>query len=290
MDDAERDRPILILATGQRCGSTVLQRVLSTHPDVFIWGEHAGALGPMLTAADTFAGWSNNQAARANEEFASAGTAAFMANMAPTEEVLRTQVHSMLRGLFRRLPDGAAPPAGFRWGFKEVRYDAGFVRRFARYFPDTRVVYLTRDPVAVLRSLDWWEQTSGGLWYRERTEATFRMWCDINASFLAAPDLAGTVLPVRYEELTGAREATLSRICHFLDVPEDELDHGVLDDVVHAPAPWGRRQRDLRPRSAVVADFRELFADPDNARIMAAVGYPVSDLTDDDTSMASTDT
>jgi Sulfotransferase family len=270
------DLPILILATGQRCGSTWLQRMLSTHPGVFVWGEHGGQLEPVLAAADAFAAWSNNRAGLANREFQKAGTSAFMANMAPPESVLREQVRTMIRGLFRRLPDGSTGPAALRWGFKEVRYGADFVRRFAQYFPDTRVVYLTRDPIAVLRSLEWWERTTGGFWKRERTEATLRSWREINASFLDAPDLAEVVLPVRYEELTGAREDALARICGFLGRTRDQLDNSVLDDVVHAPWPNGRQRRTLQPRSAIAEAYRDLLDDPDLARVAEQLGYSTS--------------
>ena len=268
------DRPILVLATGQRCGSTLLQRVLSTHPGVFIWGEHAGQLEPMLVAADAFAAWSNNQAARANEEFEAAGTSGFMANLAPPESVLRDQVRQMIRGLFRRRPDGAEAPD--RWGFKEVRYGADFVRRFLMCFPAARVICLTRDPVAVLRSLDWWERTSGGVWGRERTANTLRSWRDINASFLEATDLAEIVRHVRYEDLTGEREATLGRICAFLDVDAGKLERAVLDDVVHAPAPWGRQRRRLQPLAAVADAYRDLLNDPELMRIAARLGYSLT--------------
>lgn len=267
------DRPILILATGPRCGSTLLQRALTTHPGVFIWGEHGGQLDPMLSAADAFAAWSNNQAARANEEFESAGTSGFMANLAPAESVLRDQVRLMIEGLFRRLPDGAPVPEQFRWGFKEIRYGADFVRRFAEYFPDTRVVYLTRDPISVLRSLDWWERTSNGFWGRPRTVAALAAWRDLNASFLASPDLAELVLPVRYEDLVSAGAETVSAVCAFLDVAENELDLAVLGDVVHAPAPWGRRRRALTPRSAIAETYRDLLDDPELHRVAGRLGY-----------------
>ncbi|MBB5874097.1 hypothetical protein F4553_007531 [Allocatelliglobosispora scoriae] len=270
------ERPILILATGQRCGSTWLQRALTTHPGVFIWGEHGGALDTMLAAADTFAAWSNDQGALAGEEFEAAGTSGFMANLAPTEAVLREQVHAMIRGLFRRLPDGSEPAGELRWGFKEVRYGAAFARRFTGYFPEARVIHLTRDPISVLRSLGWWELTSGGRWKRERTVAALHSWRDINGSFLDAPDLAGTVLPIRYEDLTGDRAAVLASICAFLDLDVGAVDHGMLDDVVHAPAPWGRTRRRLAPRDEVVESYAEHLEDPDLIRVAAHFGYPLT--------------
>jgi hypothetical protein len=270
------DRPILLLATGQRCGSTFLQRLLSSHPDAFIWGEHDGKLGPILTAADQFAAWGATYGAAGHKEFARRGSGGFMSNITPPESDLREGIQSLVTGLFRQFPDGTPAPAGFRWGFKEVRYGADFVRQFVRYFPGARILHLTRDPIAVLRSLDWWEQTSKGYWVRDKTAAALAHWCAINESFLDAPDLTEWVLPVRYEELTGQAEETLAQICGFLDIDQAKLDHGVINDKVHGPAPGGRITRKLRDRGEVAAEFSDLLADPDLAKVADRLGYALA--------------
>lgn len=42
---------IFLLGSG-RCGSTLLQRALNAHPDVVMYGEHEGFLGPLSNAYD----------------------------------------------------------------------------------------------------------------------------------------------------------------------------------------------------------------------------------------------
>jgi len=269
------DRPILLLATGQRCGSTFLQRLLSSYPDAFIWGEHDGQLGPILAAADQFAAWGSSYGTSGHKEFARRGTGAFMSNITPDEAALRDGVQGLVTGLFRQLPDGTPAPPGFRWGFKEVRYGADFVRRFVRYFPEVRVIHLTRDPIAVLRSLDWWEQTSKGYWVREKTAAALSHWREINASFLDSPDLSDVVLQVRYEELTGAAESTLTQVCRFLDIDPALLDRTVLETKVHGPAPGGRINRTLRKREEIAAEFADQLADPELGKVADRLGYTV---------------
>lgn len=38
------DRPVFVLASAWRSGSTLVQRVLSSGPELFVWGESHGAL------------------------------------------------------------------------------------------------------------------------------------------------------------------------------------------------------------------------------------------------------
>lgn len=271
------DRPILVLASGQRCGSTWLQRILSTHPHAFIWGEHHGQIAHIFEATERLAQWADGAGKRAAKEFAAAGTDAFMANITPSEPVMREQTTAFVRGLFGRLPDGTAAPAGYRWGFKEVRYGADFVRRFAYHFPATRVIHLARDPVAVLRSLDWWERVAHGTWAwsREDTVSALTRWRDINASFLAATDLTDTVRTIRYEQLAESTERTLDRICEFLDIESVDLDLNRAKGVVHSSAPWGHVTRELRSRAEVVHAFSDLLTDAHLRRVAGELGYSV---------------
>src|SRR5215213_7482581 len=86
---AERDAGyalamLLLLGTGQRCGSTLVQRLLCSHPDAFIWGEHGGDLEGMLTAAEGVAAYAaglGGQAAR--KDWAELGHQGFIANLTP---------------------------------------------------------------------------------------------------------------------------------------------------------------------------------------------------------------
>src|SRR5438874_131876 len=75
--------PILVLGTGNRCGSTLIQRLLSSHPDVLIWGEHGGQLSQLLAAGAGIHDWSNRLGSRARAMFADGGYQSFMANLLP---------------------------------------------------------------------------------------------------------------------------------------------------------------------------------------------------------------
>jgi hypothetical protein len=277
------ERPILILSTGQRCGSTWLQRMLSTNPSVFIWGEHHGVLAPVLEKMDWMVTLGRTSGETARKHFVTHGTRAFISGLTPSETVIRGQVLAMLDGMFRRDTDGQLLPAGTRWGFKEVYYGADFLRRFVQYFPHVRAIQLTRDPVAVLRSLDWWERSTPPAdrrpwlaWNRNRTVHTLNTWRDVNRSFLDADDLDDRVLLVHYEKLKDDPGIEFARICEFLDLDPADLDLSHVDDVIHSAAPFGRVNRQLRDRAEILEAFAELLAEPGLVEVAGRLGYELA--------------
>ena len=67
--------------------------------------------------------------------------------------------------LYRRRSPAAGKP---RWGFKEVRCDAGHARLLIEAFPDGCIVFLLRDPVSIIASMrgasgyeSWYEYAGG---------------------------------------------------------------------------------------------------------------------------------
>ena len=156
--------PILVLAAGQRCGSTLVQRLLASHPEVMIWGEHAGQLRGLLALAERLRVWAEADGARGRADFAVGAHQTFMANLMPPAEAVDAAVLAFITALF---VDPALAAGRRRWGFKEVRYGLPEARGLTRIFPGCRVVHVVRDPRDVLRSLDVWERAASG-WRRAR--------------------------------------------------------------------------------------------------------------------------
>ena len=136
--------PLLILAAGQRCGSTLVQRLLSSHPDVLIWGEHAGQLREVLAVAERLGGWTAEFGELGRLGYARSGHQSFMANMTPEAVHIDDAVRAFLEALFAEPAAGLGRPV---WGFKEVRYGLAEASRLSQgSFPDCRVVHITREP------------------------------------------------------------------------------------------------------------------------------------------------
>ena len=147
-----RRPPVFILACG-RSGSTLLQRLLNSHPAILIWGEHQGILLPLAGA------WSEVQGSQWILEDRISGLELLLHKETRRNEwtawdqsFSKESFDSALLEFMERV-FCANVPAGVRWGFKEIRYNDMLVVRFlSHYFPAAHFVLLTRDPMAVAKS------------------------------------------------------------------------------------------------------------------------------------------
>jgi hypothetical protein len=260
--------PILVLGAGHRCGSTLLQRLLCSHPDVYIWGEHEGQLGPLLELGAELREWSDTLGRRGRDLFAEGGYQSFMANVLPETG----HVDDALRAFVLRLFADTAAARGRRiWGFKEIRYTLAQAEALYRLFPDLAVVYIVRDPRDILRSLDDWERQ--GQWFTRRlTEYAIGFWHRVADSFLAAdPGGPMPVLRLRYEDVVADPWKAAGQLAEHTGLDADRLDMTVFDHRIPGGPP--REGRVPRPWEELPAEMRALLETEDSRRIAAAYGY-----------------
>jgi hypothetical protein len=261
--------PLLILAAGQRCGSTLVQRLLSSHPKVLIWGEHAGQLREVLTVRERLAGWAAEHGELGRQGYARSGHQSFMANMTPEAVHIDEAVRAFVETLFARPADSVGRPV---WGFKEVRYGLAEAIALRHLFPDCRVLHIVRDPRDILRSLDVWERAGG--WPRSDTEVVVGDWTRVAGSFWSASaELPPWVLRVRYEDLISDPMRWSARIGAHCGLEEDLFDAGVFDRRIHAVGLRGRIRRDIRDWADLPASLRALLDDDQVRRIGSVCGY-----------------
>jgi hypothetical protein len=263
------ERPVVITASGQRCGSTLVQRLVTSHPDILVWGEHNGALSPILAGAADLVAWSANQGRAARAEVDARGLDAFIANLTPEPEDVRRALRTLLLELFHR-PAVALGRA--RWGLKEVRYGWWECRRLADLFPDASFIHITRDPRDVLRSLAWWEITQPD-WRREWTVAALGRWARSNRSFLEHEAEGPEILRLRLEDVVADPGTALREIARRIDVGVDSLDGTVLARVVHGPGDDGAAARTTPALAELDPPLLALLDDPELRSVAAAVGY-----------------
>jgi hypothetical protein len=162
--------PVFLFGTG-RCGSTHLQRLITVNTEVWIWGEHDGFLGPLLTGLIAY----ENSVllrryvfdARISEDDAQlidlvrreGGNLPWLNRLRPND--LRIELRRLIERLFSRgLPQGYTA-----WGFKEIRY--GRRNKIPAYlldiFPECSAAFTFREPSATFRSML-------RFWYRNQLE------------------------------------------------------------------------------------------------------------------------
>jgi hypothetical protein len=261
--------PLLVLGAGQRCGSTLLQRLLSSHPDVHIWGEHAGQLTPLLAVAARTKAWAAREGSWGRQEFAQGGYQSFMANVTPEPGWVDEAGRRFISTLFG---DPALAMGRKVWGFKEVRYGLPEAQAVRRLFPGTRVIHVVRDPRDVLRSLDAWERNEIA-WPRYKTRAAVNDWLRIAGSFLSCDETGMPVLCLRYEDIIRDPAATSLRIGEHTGLDPDLFDQEVFACKIHSSVTERVDDREIRAWSELPESVRALLARDDLRRVASACGY-----------------
>jgi hypothetical protein len=150
----DSEAPIFLFATGWRSGSTLLQRILVTDPNVLLWGEPLGEMALLPQMVGMLASLSpSSDLARSDEPqdtvFSSLATS-WIATLYPPGTDFR-------HGLQSLLVEWLCVPArrrGFsRWGFKEVRLGAVEATLLHWIFPKAKFILLSRNPYDCYRSL-----------------------------------------------------------------------------------------------------------------------------------------
>lgn len=244
--------PIFILASGQRCGSTLIQRFLCTHPDILIWGEHDGVLRQILPGFQRLYEW-NDLFGHHYEKYLDTGVARnFIANMNPPAAVISETLQQLFHTYWR---EPVLQLGKHIWGFKEVLYDAHIARQLMTLFPDARVIFITRHPFNCFTSMLHEERLKPGetyvplkeIWTRSRTIEALNFWININRSFLETPDLdESRIFRLKYEQIVADSTGTMNRLVRWLKMNPDDFDFSLLDYKIYTD-----RHSDLDDRPVI---------------------------------------
>ncbi len=155
------ERPVFVLAPTWRCGSTLMQRLLTASGEAWLWGEPFDRAAPLLSLHEQLAPFGDDWPTVDHEVDPEDPGSTWIALMSPSRAQLLAAHRAFVRELLR------PPHPSLRWGCKEVRLGAPQVDWLLELFPQARIVLLVRDPVAAWSSFaanpGWWWR-----WPRER--------------------------------------------------------------------------------------------------------------------------
>ncbi len=273
------ERPIFILASSQRCGSTLLQRLLNSCPDILIWGEQGGYLNDFLHGYQALLGWGSNYASH-REVFFHEGYDHFVACMIPDDNALRNAAARYIIELFG---SSAGKHGKAIWGFKEVRCDIQIAVFLQECFPYARFIHLTRNIVDCFISLKHWENDNSSCqedsphhWNRRLTEKSIDDWRRINASFLETTDRLKLLLSVRYEDMVADPDCFIAKLAAFLEIEAINFDARVFVKRLYEDnLPAGIDLRTKILPSELDAEERALLSRPDIIEIVSRYGYHI---------------
>lgn len=199
------DKPGLVFVGGApRSGTTLLRRVLGTHPEIYA--------GPEFDLIPALVGLRDLAQAKVRE-----GRISAITDGRTVDAAFAGAVHAMLGAKARR--------EGARLYAEKTPHNASVFPQLLEMFPDAKLILALRDPRAVVASMK-----DVARRHREKGERPPAFIRDVRASALevarlqrrglealeAAPE---RVLAVHYEDLVTEPEAEARRLCDFLGAP-----------------------------------------------------------------------
>lgn len=254
------ESPVFVMAAGWRSGATRLQQLLM--PPCLIWGEPYGHARLLQSLADPLRcitdDWPDTRHVSETEypETAEGG----VANLTPDVPSLLDAHRAYID---RLLIQPARDTNVERWGFKEVRLSAEYASYLKLLYPNSKFLFLIRNPYDAYRS--WAARRNANLrsfyrWPDQPVTARLfgRVWHELTSSFAAQAERLDAHL-IRYEELIAQQYDPLESYLGFplnrrpviahqddgpnpLDmIPQPELDelgdelHMLADSLDYAP-------------------------------------------------------
>lgn len=240
------------MGCGWRTGSTLLQRLLCTHPDIHIWGENCGLVRHLHQAAEAVAGFSH-VAKQHRRNYQQQQANGWLAMMNPTPDYFHMGLRALLEAYYL---DSAIEHGKRRWGFKEVRHEIDIAKFLHQLYPAAKFIFIIRHPARCLASAQATQTAflkKGLLADVGGAEKFLEHWAAIATSFLCPLDKA-TMMRIRYEDLVENSFDLVREVGEFLDVDPGEIDRAVFSVRRRG---WLEREPRLddRSREALSADW-----------------------------------
>lgn len=238
-DDAytgDSERPIFILASGFRSGSTLVQRLVMSG-EVLMWGEPFMETGWLFGLTSSLMHLPGRVHGRGNvDRKLQQGPLKdqWVANLHPGLEQLRHAHRAMIRTL---LADPAKVIGHSSWGAKFVRLDGNFAHYLRWLFPNCRIIVCVRNPIESFLSYrnyiqnyaadprkTGWAVTPN--WRVNSAERFFALVHHLMGSLMAAQsENPQSMLLLRYEDVT-EKASAVSALGDRLQL---RLDRSVLE-------------------------------------------------------------
>ncbi len=197
-------------------------RLLNCSPELVIWGEHNGFLSGLATSYNKI----TSHFARSRIESVRKhvpeilGAHPFLTDQKWSIEWINDFNTDDIKRLFKRLLldiFAHSIEEGQRWGFKEIQYSVKEVKFLQTLFPESRFLFLIRDPLSVLDSKV--ESFENGAPTPERLAQFVRQGASLLEQCVRLKEAGEQrFMVVHYEDLLDACDATLKSIEDFLHI------------------------------------------------------------------------
>jgi hypothetical protein len=265
----QQERPIFLFSSGHRCGSTLLQRLLNSSPDMLIWGEQNGYLNHYIPIYHELQKW-EQKTTHYRSIFLNDGYNNFIANLMPESYEIK---ESSLLHLYAIFGIPALRLGRNIWGFKEVRYGVDVALFLQDFFPKARFIHLVRDISACFVSMRRWELSKNNEWRPEWTLNSLRNWESISRGFLEQGPQLRNLLSVRFEDMTTEPKQFIEQLGDFLNVPAGTFDQNVFAKKLTSVAKDEPGDSSSITKVTITEEDRMVINTPERLRLAKAYGY-----------------
>jgi hypothetical protein len=225
--EEDTDKPVFLFSSSWRSGSTLLQRIVNSDPEILLWGEPFADCNLVQNLADSLRIF---QAKEPPEYYflkslkvKSSLSHRWTANLYPNINYL-FRSH---RAFFQTLYAESANQYGFsRWGFKEVRLTIDHAIYLKWLFPHAKFLFLYRNPYKAYESCYTWRNLYWN-WPNQPVigpEKFGTYWLNQVTGFLEDYQKVDGFL-IKYEDLC-SEKISIGSIGTYLDA---ELNENILD-------------------------------------------------------------
>ena len=272
---------LVFLVSLPRSGSTMLQRVLGSHPDIHTTAEPWVMLHPLYAL----------KREGINAEYdARVGRMAlddFLQSFPDGENAYYDGVRQLASTLYKRAVRDSGKS---RFLDKTPRYFY-ILPELVRTFPKAKIVLLLRNPLAILASvLDTWCHKS--IVEYESSDHCKSMLEGPRMLADAIEELGDNIFVTRYEDVVGNTEAEVSRICDYLELPyfPEMLVYGNSPVLKGACGDPKNVNKHSAPVSSYIETWKDTLDSHDLSRyaldyiervgdeVLGRIGYPKQDL------------
>lgn len=232
--------PVFLIGT-QRSGTTLLGRMLSAHPAIFIKNEL-----PVRKVFEPGAG----------------------------RERIRANIDYFVRERFGKGIDELLADEGKSvWGLKDPELTR-YLDDLQKFLPEARFIVITRDPRAVVNS---YMENRWGLGTNAYTGA-LRWRQEVSRQLAFEQQFPDYVLRVRYEDLVLDQEVHLRKICKFLEVPFEATMMDYFKAKSFVSKNRENRNTFKAPDASLTTKWRRKLT-PHQVRVIDSVVSPLLDQT-----------
>lgn len=274
---------LVFIISQPRAGSTLLQRLLAGHPDIFTTGE------PWIMLHPLYALKRQGMSTEYQAELARQGLDDFLMHVPEGEELYIQALRKMGSVLYNRITQVSGKSLFLD---KTPRYYL-IISELYRVFPNARFLFLLRNPIAVLSSVL-------ATWFGNNPEALVKSknYIDIldGPKYLVRgiQQLKEDAIIIHYEKLVEHPKEVMRHACNRIGIPflESILDYGRF------PAPKGRFgdaigiHKHVKPVRNYARKWIENLAAPNlveysleylsrlGPQILSQMGYPYDEIKD----------